>query len=123
MDEMHLVTNLNDIKKYHKKNHVVKVRVFGTVMDFNPRKGSITIQSINLFTQNIITPGTVILELDPDRSLTNPEVTYIGTLVDVYGLYDGDKVMLLDVKFPGTSAISNDENITILKQMSNLDSI
>lgn len=115
---MHLVTDISQIKKHYKENHVVKVRVFGTVMEFNAMEGSITIQSLNLFSR--AGNGVIKLSLDLELSITNPEITYFGTLVDIYGLYDGVRIVLVDVRFPNNDSIVNNEAISVLQQMSEL---
>jgi len=115
---MYLVTNISDIRKHYKENHVVKVRVFGTVMDYNAVEGMLTIQSLNMFSKD--PNGVIKLQLDEDKSITNPEITYFGTLVDIYGLYNGETIMLIDVKFPSHNVMIKRETIDILQRMSQI---
>lgn len=116
MSTMHLVTDISQIKLHYKENHVVKVRVFGVVLEYNAMEGTITVQSLNIFSRD--PNGVIKLTLDEDRSISNPEIAYMGTLVDIYGLYNGKNIMLIDVRFPNSDTITEKENIDILQKMS-----
>jgi hypothetical protein len=91
-----LVINISDLRSHYKENHLVKVRIIGTILDFNPLGRFILIQPTSLLSED---RTTVKLILQEDiRISSDPQLAYPGTLVDSQGLYNGETVALLSLR-------------------------
>ena len=112
-----LIIHIKDLKKHYKPNHLVKVRILGTILDFNPLHKHILIKSIGLLSND---QTTVKLLLEEDMNLSeNPQLAYEGTLVDAYGLYNGESAVLLSITVITDPTVLY-ENRDILSEISSL---
>lgn len=92
----HLITDISQLKNHYQENQLVKVRVFGTILDFNPSNKFILIKSNSLLSND---NSTIKLILQEDIKLNNnPQLAYSGTMCDCYGLYNGENILLLSIR-------------------------
>lgn len=111
----HLVTDISRIKDHHTPNFVESVRVVGTILDYDALNGHITVRSLNTLSGS---QETIKLIMDDDLELTDPQLCYVGTTIDVNGLYDGENVRMISVRVVDMDL--DKEDIKTLKYISNL---
>ncbi|KAH3664341.1 hypothetical protein WICMUC_005726 [Wickerhamomyces mucosus] len=112
-----LIVDLEDINRYDSKNKVIKLRIIGTIIEFNPKDHYIEIQTITHFSS---APTQIKIELDDDifPQLINPQFSYVGTNVDCYSLYLNGRITLISIDL-----FEEELNEELIRSMLSLSSI